>query len=112
MTSKPKNRHLNSLQPGFELHWYEIREILGQGGFGITYLADDKNLAHEVAIKEYMPIDLAARGTDGSVQSISETHNDRYLWGLNSFIEEARTLGLFNHPNITEYNPKKYLILL
>jgi TPR repeat protein len=100
VTSKTKNRHLNSLQPGFELHWYEIREILGQGGFGITYLADDKNLAHEVAIKEYMPIDLAARGTDGSVQSISETHNDRYLWGLNSFIEEARTLGLFNHPNI------------
>jgi len=82
------------------LHWYEIREILGQGGFGITYLADDKNLAHEVAIKEYMPIDLAARATDGSLQSISQTHQERYEWGLKSFIEEARTLGLFNHPNI------------
>ncbi len=100
MNSKTKKRHLNSLQPGSELHWYEIREILGQGGFGITYLADDKNLAHEVAIKEYMPIDLAARATDGSVQEISATHQERYLWGLNSFIEEARTLGLFNHPNI------------
>lgn len=82
------------------MHWYEIREILGQGGFGITYLADDKNLAHEVAIKEYMPIDLAARATDGSLQSISQTHQERYEWGLKSFIEEARTLGLFNHPNI------------
>ena len=100
MTSKSNKRHLNSLQPGSELHWYEIREILGQGGFGITYLADDKNLAHEVAIKEYMPIDLAARANDGSVQSISQTHHERYVWGLNSFIEEARTLGLFNHPNI------------
>jgi TPR repeat protein len=100
VTTQSKKRHLNSLQPGSELHWYEIREILGQGGFGITYLADDKNLAHEVAIKEYMPIDLAARGSDGSVQSISQTHHERYMSGLKSFIEEARTLGLFNHPNI------------
>ncbi len=91
---------MNSLQPGSELHWYEIREILGQGGFGITYLADDKNLAHEVAIKEYMPIDLAARGEDGSVVPISQSHYERYLWGLERFLEEARTLGLFNHPNI------------
>ncbi len=91
---------MNSLQPGSELHWYEIREILGQGGFGITYLADDKNLAHEVAIKEYMPIDLAARGDDGSVIPISQSHHERYLWGLERFLEEARTLGLFNHPNI------------
>jgi TPR repeat protein len=100
VTTQSKRRNLNSLQPGSELHWYEIREILGQGGFGITYLADDKNLAHEVAIKEYMPIDLAARATDGSLQSISQTHQERYEWGLKSFIEEARTLGLFNHPNI------------
>jgi TPR repeat protein len=100
VSKKSKRRHLNSLQPGSELHWYEIREILGQGGFGITYLADDKNLAHEVAIKEYMPIDLAARAPDGSVQSLSQSHHDRYLWGLERFIEEARTLGLFNHPNI------------
>jgi len=71
VSKKGKKRHLNSLQPGYELHWYEIREIIGQGGFGITYLADDKNLAHEVAIKEYMPIDLAARGTDGKVEPLS-----------------------------------------
>ena len=100
MSKKSKKRHLNSLQPGAELHWYEIREILGQGGFGITYLADDKNLAHEVAIKEYMPIDLAARGEDGSVIPISQDQHERYLWGLERFLEEARTLGLFNHPNI------------
>ena len=101
MSKKSKKRHINSLQPGSELHWYEIREILGQGGFGITYLADDKNLAHEVAIKEYMPVDLATRGADGnSVEPLSHSHHERYLWGLERFIEEAHTLGLFNHPNI------------
>lgn len=36
--------HRNSLQPGHRVHWYEIIEILGQGGFGITYLALDTNL--------------------------------------------------------------------
>ncbi len=95
-----KNRHLNALTPGFELHWYGFREILGQGGFGITYIAYDRNLAHEVAIKEYMPVDLATRASDNSVVPISPEHEDRYQWGLERFIEEARTLAQFEHPNI------------
>ena len=95
-----KNNHLNALKPGFELHWYGFREILGQGGFGITYIAYDRNLAHEVAIKEYMPVDLAARAADDSVVPISPEHEDRYAWGLERFIEEARTLAQFEHPNI------------
>lgn len=95
-----KNKHLNALAPGFELHWYGFREILGQGGFGITYIAYDRNLAHEVAIKEYMPVDLAARASDNSVVPISPAHEERYQWGLERFIEEARTLAQFEHPNI------------
>lgn len=101
MAKKPgKNRHLNALTPGFELHWYGFREILGQGGFGITYIAYDRNLAHEVAIKEYMPVDLATRAGDNSVVAISPEHEQRYQWGLERFIEEARTLAQFEHPNI------------
>ncbi len=46
--------HRNSLQPGYMLLWYRIKEILGQGGFGVTYLADDTNFQSEVAIKEYL----------------------------------------------------------
>jgi len=118
MAKKPgKNRHLNALTPGFELHWYGFREILGQGGFGITYIAYDRNLAHEVAIKEYMPVDLATRASDNSVAPISAAHEERYQWGLERFIEEARTLAQFEHPNIVrvrnvfKHNNTAYMVM-
>lgn len=117
MSKAKKKGQLNALQPGYQLHWYEMKEILGQGGFGITYLAHDKNLAHEVAIKEYMPIDLAIRGSDNSVQSLSVEHDERFKWGLKSFIEEARAIGNFNHPNIVrirsvfEANNTAYMVM-
>ena len=112
-----KSRNLNALKPGYQLHWYEIKDILGQGGFGITYLAEDRNLAHEVAIKEYMPVDLAVRTGHDSVQSISNDFEDRYRWGLQNFIDEARTLGQFKHPNIVrvrnvfEANNTAYMVM-
>ena len=79
-----KKIHRNSLQPGYTLLWYRIKEILGQGGFGITYLADDTNLDSEVAIKEYLPIELAVRTGDFSVHPVSEDHDKNYKWGLES----------------------------
>ena len=48
-----KKIHRNSLQPDYMLHWYRIKEILVQGGFGITYLAEDTNLESEVAKDKY-----------------------------------------------------------
>jgi len=92
--------HRNSLQPGYKLHWYTIKEILGQGGFGITYLAFDTNLEEDVAIKEFLPIELAMREGDFSIHPLSEGHKDNYEWGLDRFIKEARTLTKFKHPNI------------
>lgn len=97
-----KKRHLNALKTGQKLHWYEIRDILGQGGFGITYLAQDLNLGHEVAIKEYLPVDLSIRTKSGTVSPVSEEHHERYYWGLERFLDEARTLGQFKHPNIVQ----------
>lgn len=112
-----KSRNLNALKRGYQLHWYEIKDILGQGGFGITYLAEDRNLAHEVAIKEYMPVDLAVRTDHDSVHSISVDFEKRYRWGLQNFIDEARTLGQFKHPNIVrvrnvfEANNTAYMVM-
>ncbi|MFT5396812.1 MAG: serine/threonine protein kinase, partial [Gammaproteobacteria bacterium] len=92
--------HRNSLQPGYKLHWYTIKEILGQGGFGITYLAFDNNLEEDVAIKEFLPIELAMREGDFSIHPLSEGHKDNFEWGLDRFIKEARTLTKFKHPNV------------
>jgi serine/threonine protein kinase/cellobiose-specific phosphotransferase system component IIA len=109
--------HRNSLQPGHKLHWYEIKEILGQGGFGITYLAHDTNLDEDVAIKEFLPIELALREGDFSVHPLSESHKKNFEWGLDRFIKEARTLTKFKHPsivrvrNVFEDNNTAYMVM-
>lgn len=92
--------HRNSLKPGYRLHWYEIKKILGQGGFGITYLAEDTNLNQEVAIKEFLPVELAVRDQDASIHPLSGEHGEQFSWGLDRFMSEAQTLAKFKHPNI------------
>ena len=91
----------DSLPSEFSLLWYDIKGILGRGGFGITYLAEDTNLSHKVAIKEYLPVDYAGRDeSDSTVRPLTSTHEDIYKWGLENFITEAKTLAKFKHPNI------------
>ena len=97
----PAHHHI-ALPPGFVLHWYEIESILGQGGFGITYLARDTNLNHRVAIKEFLPSDLATRGEDSGITPFSSDHEETYVWGLERFIGEAQTLARFTHPHIVQ----------
>ena len=94
------DKHRNSLQPGYRLHWYLIKKILGQGGFGITYLAEDTNLNQLVAIKEFLPVGLAIREGDSSIQPVSGEHGKQFKWGLDRFMSEAQTLAKFKHPNI------------
>jgi serine/threonine protein kinase/HAMP domain-containing protein len=96
----PLRKPALALPPGFRLHEYRIDSVLGQGGFGITYLATDVNLNSRVAIKEYLPEDIAFRRNGQTVSAHSSQHLDRYRQGLDSFLVEARTLATFRHPNI------------
>ncbi|MGH8625246.1 MAG: protein kinase domain-containing protein [Gammaproteobacteria bacterium] len=112
-----RKAHRNALQPGYRLHWYELSKTLGRGCFGITYLARDLNLAQLVAIKEYLPVELALRDVDLSVCPLSEHLSEAYQQGLQRFIREARTLARFDHPNIVrvlsvfEENGTAYMVM-
>jgi serine/threonine protein kinase len=92
----------NCLPIGTRLHDFEITGILGEGGFGIVYIAFDHSLQRTVAIKEYMPGALAARGDDHSVALRAERHKQTFNVGLKSFINEARFLAQFDHPGLVK----------
>ena len=95
-----KLQHRNSLQPGYQLHEFVIQDILGQGGNGITYLAIDNKNKRQVAIKEYLPMEMAVREKNASIQPVSGDYGERFNCGLHRFIREAETLSQFRHDNI------------
>lgn len=109
--------HAQVLNSGYKLHWYRIIKVLGQGGFGITYLVEDENLQEQVAIKKYFPSQIASRSNESEVQPLSENNRKDYDWGLGRFIDEARTLTKFRHPAITrvrsvfEENGTAYMVM-
>lgn len=112
-----KGKHHYALPVGYKLHWYEIQSVLGRGGFGITYLARDTNLNRPVAIKEYLPVDIAHRDQTDSVQPLDADDEKEYTTGLKRFLSEAQTLARFEHPNIVrvlavfEENNTGYMVM-
>ena len=111
------NEHHHALPEGYQLMEYRIDGILGTGGFGITYLGWDANLDKQVAIKEYLPGEYAVRLEGETVAPKSTEDEDDYAWGLERFLDEARALARFDHPNINrvlrffEANNTAYLVL-
>jgi serine/threonine protein kinase/uncharacterized protein YecT (DUF1311 family) len=96
--------HVHALAKGTRLNQYEVMNILGAGGFGITYMARDTTLDTTVAIKEYLPGELAVRQGGSQVTAKSSLSQGDFDWGLDRFLAEARTLARFRHPNIVRVN--------
>ena len=113
-------RPANALPLGTELHGqFIIGQVLGKpGGFGITYLALDRDLRARVAIKEYLPRDFATRATDrATVVPNTEEESELFRIGLEQFMAEAQTLAQMDHPNIVRVrglfraNGSAYLVM-
>ena len=102
MSNSPAINTPNALPRGTRLHEYEIKRVLGVGGFGIVYLAVDLALEREVAVKEYMPVSLAGRAASLAVSVHSESEADSFAAGLRSFVNEARLLARFDHPSLVK----------
>ncbi len=96
---------------------YRVLGVLGQGGFGLTYQAEDRRLGSPAAVKEYFPSDLAVRDETTTVRARSSREESVFSWGRDKFLEEARTLAKFRHPNIVrvarlfEANNSAYMVL-
>lgn len=107
----------DALPPGSRLGEFEILRVLGVGGFGIVYLAMDHALERQVAIKEYMPASMAARGEGALVSLRSQAHVETFGIGLRSFVNEAKLLARFDHPSLVkvyrfwEANGTAYMVM-
>jgi hypothetical protein len=96
---------------------YRIVRVVGSGGFGITYEAQDIKLNARIAVKEYYPCDFGVRDQTMAVRPKSERHRETFDWGRANFLQEARTLARFEHPSIVrvsrvfETNATAYMVM-
>ena len=100
--ASPPEEGGDALPIGTRLAEFEIRQVLGAGGFGIVYRAWDEALQRDVALKEYMPVSLAGRASGERVTLRSRTHEENFALGLQSFVNEARLLARFDQPALVK----------
>ena len=107
---------LAPLAPGTVIGEYRIVHRLSEGGFGMVYLAIDKN-GQQVAIKEYLPAALATRLPGELAPQVLPDKLSLYRLGLKSFFEEGRSLAQISHPavvavlNFFRQNETVYLVM-
>lgn len=111
-------QNAQALQSGTKLRNYRIEDVLGAGGFGITYRARDTRLDTTVAVKEYFPCDHAMRRSDHTITSMQGgSAAELFDWGRRKFRVEADTLAKLRHRNIVgvnylfEANGTSYMVL-
>jgi serine/threonine protein kinase len=98
---------------------YRVEAVIGHGGFGVTYLAQDLTLHVRVAVKEYLPRQVATRGEGQTrVTVFTGEAREHFRYGLNKFLEEARSVARFaDHPNVVstrdyfEANGTAYMVM-
>jgi serine/threonine protein kinase len=106
-----------ALPAGFTLAEYRVVEVLGQGGFGITYRCEDTQLNVQVAIKELLPVEFVTRSNDATVVLVTRSAKAGFEWAKQRFIAEAQILGRLSHPNVVrafrllELNETAYLVM-
>ena len=89
---------VDALPTGTVLSHYAVTGLIGQGGFGVVYLARDTRNNRTVAIKEFLPTVIAGRMSDGRVVPLSAEMANAYSHGLKGFLREANLLSEFAHP--------------
>ena len=102
-TVKPPQQISTSpiLPEGYLLRDYSIIKMLGHGGFGITYLAQEDITDKLVVIKENYPTTVSFRDMASlTVGPLTDKHKETYDWALTRFLDEAKTLSRLSHPNI------------
>ena len=116
-TAPATSGHSLTLAAGTRLGEFEITKTIGEGGFGIVYLAWDHSLDRKVALKEYMPSSIAFRSGHTEIRPRSERHQETFEAGLKSFINESKLLAQFDHPSLLkvyrfwEANGTAYMVM-
>ena len=98
----PRREQSNELAPGHRLQEFIIQQVLGVGSFSVVYVAQDTKLQRRVALKEYVPSQLAQREAGGQIVPRLPRFIELYDKGLQSFIGEARLLGSFDHASLVK----------
>ena len=116
-TTATTAQHTLTLSAGTRIAEFEVTQTIGEGGFGIVYLAIDHSLQRKVALKEYMPSSIALRVGQTQIRARSERHQETFDAGLKSFINESRLLAQFDHPSLLkvyrfwEANGTAYMVM-
>lgn len=104
---KTKKNAVSQLQAGYTLtnenktEEYTIGRALGQGGFGVSYLAWNENRGERVVVKEFFPATIATRDSNSNVLPINANDAAQLRHGLDNFLKEAyKMLEFSNNPNV------------